>query len=571
MRFSIIVPTYNSENYITYLLDSLVSQKYEKTDFEVLFVDDCSQDKTVDTIRKYEKILNIKIVVLEENSGGPGKPRNIGIENAKGEYIFFIDSDDFIDSDTLKDADEFLSHNYNDALLLKMGGTNGRGAPQSMFKKTENDVKLWESRIIYTLGPTKIFKRSLLIENEIYFPENIKSAEDQVFTMNAFLNAKKIGVLSEKVYYYIAKREGDHMSNAYVSPRDFYTVMKMIIDNILTSQFDNEKKYMIITIFINRHFNFSRTKNFSLRIKENEKEWMKQLSDFVNKIPKDIDALVESKLKPLLYYARKNDFRSYKMIESSYKSNNYYDLRINENNKLDIKFFEESPYFNNIEFQTPKFQLTDFNFDNSGFSIEIKNIESMLDLQLLNPKLKLISRNKKHRTIIPFKTMDDTIIEFDVKFKSLAKHLINEKIWDVFLEVSIGRKIIDIRIGNNRENYRYNKEDSTIINFNNDYFIFTPYFTKDFDNISFYFKKNKLSDLLKIEYKSNKLLYVKGIEKNLVFEKGFIRITFENFSIYGYLVDYDSVHLIEIVNKKVRKKDLYKLNEINLPNTSYKI
>ena len=79
LRFSIVVPTYNSEKYIVELLESLVNQSYTKQNFEVVFVDDCSVDNTSNIIESYKEKLNIKFKVLKENSGGPGKPRNIGI------------------------------------------------------------------------------------------------------------------------------------------------------------------------------------------------------------------------------------------------------------------------------------------------------------------------------------------------------------------------------------------------------------------------------------------------------------------------------------------------------------
>lgn len=186
MRFTIAIPSYNSEQYINELLDSLVAQTFDKENFEVILVDDCSTDNTVNIVKKYQSKLNIEIHVLDENSGGPGKPRNIAISKANGEFIFFVDSDDYINEHTLDDVNKMLEHVHTDVILVKMQGVNGRGVPKSMFTETFESVTISNSRIIYTLSPTIFYETSLLKENNIYFPEDLKSAEDQLFTMKAY-------------------------------------------------------------------------------------------------------------------------------------------------------------------------------------------------------------------------------------------------------------------------------------------------------------------------------------------------------------------------------------------------
>lgn len=568
LRFSIVVPTYNSEKYIVELLESLVNQSYTKQNFEVVFVDDCSVDNTSNIIESYKEKLNIKFKVLKENSGGPGKPRNIGIKEAQGEYIVFLDSDDFLHKDTLRDTDKFIRINNNDVVLLKMVGHNGRSAPKSMFKKTESNISLINSRIIYTLSPTKVFKRSFLINNNIYFPEDLKSAEDQIFTMKAYLNAENIGVLCDKGYYYLTLREGEHMSNAYVSPDNFYKVMTLIVESILESKYSEFEKNQILMIFINRHFNFSRTKFFSLKISdEQSNEWMKALSDFVNKIPSNIDDLVEGKLKPLLYFARRNDFDNYKLVEQSYKNNRYYDIRINENDRLDIKFSESTPVFRGIDINKPKLKMTNFQFDNTGFILEVSVVSSMINLSNNNTKLKLVSRNKKHSIDLPVIYNSSSQFSFSGRFNMLSNYLPNERIWDVFVELTIGDKTITIRIGNDRTKFLYKKEDSTIIDNNNNYCIFTPYFTKDYDNLSFYIKEYKIKELLDFKYHNRESIHLKYLKKNLIFENSFVKVNLRNKSLLGYLNN--NLCEIELFDKGIKKRELKKIKSIDLLNSRY--
>ncbi|PTF52857.1 glycosyltransferase family 2 protein, partial [Staphylococcus cohnii] len=144
-----------------------------------------------------------------------------------------------------------------------------------------------------------------------------------LFTMKAYINAQKIAVLADKSYYYATKREGEHMSSAYVAPNEFYQVMSLIVDEILQRNLEHTNE--ILAKFIDRHFSFSRTKNFSLNIKaEQQQQWIEALGDFILRVPKEVDALVNAATRPLLYYARQKDFDHYQIVEESYRNGHYY-------------------------------------------------------------------------------------------------------------------------------------------------------------------------------------------------------------------------------------------------------
>ncbi|MDU9299323.1 glycosyltransferase family 2 protein, partial [Staphylococcus pseudintermedius] len=99
--FSIVITTYNSEASVLKTVYSALNQSIEASDYEIIVVDDCSTDETF-TLLKGLQGDNLKIFQLDENSGGPSKPRNIGIEKARGEYIFFLDGDDWLDENILE-------------------------------------------------------------------------------------------------------------------------------------------------------------------------------------------------------------------------------------------------------------------------------------------------------------------------------------------------------------------------------------------------------------------------------------------------------------------------------------
>ncbi|SCS17078.1 glycosyl transferase [Staphylococcus aureus] len=571
MKFSVIVPTYNSEKYITELLNSLAKQDFPKTEFEVVVVDDCSTDQTLQIVEKYRNKLNLKVSQLETNSGGPGKPRNVALKQAEGEFVLFVDSDDYINKETLKDAAAFIDEHHSDVLLIKMKGVNGRGVPQSMFKETAPEVTLLNSRIIYTLSPTKIYRTALLKDNDIYFPEELKSAEDQLFTMKAYLNANRISVLSDKAYYYATKREGEHMSSAYVSPEDFYEVMRLIAVEILNADLEEAHKDQILAEFLNRHFSFSRTNGFSLKVKlEDQPQWINALGDFIQAVPERVDALVMSKLRPLLHYVRAKDIDNYRTVEESYRQGQYYRFDIVDG-KLNIQFNEGEPYFEGIDIAKPKVKMTAFKFDNHKIVTELTLNEFMIGEGHYDVRLKLHSRNKKHTMYVPLSVNANKQYRFNIMLEDIKAYLPKEKIWDVFLEVQIGTEVFEVRVGNQRNKYAYTAETSALIHLNNDFYRLTPYFTKDFNNISLYFTAITLTDSISMKLKGKNKIILTGLDRGYVFEEGMASVVLKDDMIMGMLSQTSENEVEILLSKDIKKRDFKNIVKLNTAHMTYSL
>ncbi|HDK7846931.1 TPA: poly(ribitol-phosphate) beta-N-acetylglucosaminyltransferase [Staphylococcus aureus] len=571
MKFSVIVPTYNSEKYITELLNSLAKQDFPKTEFEVVVVDDCSTDQTLQIVEKYRNKLNLKVSQLETNSGGPGKPRNVALKQAEGEFVLFVDSDDYINKETLKDAAAFIDEHHSDVLLIKMKGVNGRGVPQSMFKETAPEVTLLNSRIIYTLSPTKIYRTALLKDNDIYFPEELKSAEDQLFTMKAYLNANRISVLSDKAYYYATKREGEHMSSAYVSPEDFYEVMRLIAVEILNADLEEAHKDQILAEFLNRHFSFSRTNGFSLKVKvEDQPQWINALGDFIQAVPVRVDALVMSKLRLLLHYARAKDIDNYRTVEESYRQGQYYRFDIVDG-KLNIQFNEGEPYFEGIDIAKPKVKMTAFKFDNHKIVTELTLNEFMIGEGQYDVRLKLHSRNKKHTMYVPLSVNANKQYRFNIMLEDIKAYLPKEKIWDVFLEVQIGTEVFEVRVGNQRNKYAYTAETSALIHLNNDFYRLTPYFTKDFNNISLYFTAITLTDSISMKLKGKNKIILTGLDRGYVFEEGMASVVLKDDMVMGMLSQTSENEVQILLSKDIKKRDFKNIVKLNTAHMTYSL
>lgn len=202
-KVSIVVPTYNRAGVMGKLLNSINNQTYDKSKFEVIFVDDCSSDDSVEIIEKLlDSDINYKIYKLPINSGGASIPRNLGIRASCGEYIFFVDSDDNIFPYTLKDCVSFIEETNCDVLYVKMISSSGRKVATRPFRDGKNVKKadFLSNHLSRSLNPIKFYRNSLIRTGNIHFP-NIKSNEDRIFTLSVLCNAKNVSIMGDKAYY----------------------------------------------------------------------------------------------------------------------------------------------------------------------------------------------------------------------------------------------------------------------------------------------------------------------------------------------------------------------------------
>lgn len=189
LRFSIIIPNYNKEKYIDECIQSIFNQTIDKSKYEVIFIDDGSSDNSISKISKYQEVK-----ILHTSRLLAGGARNAGIKEAKGEYLIFLDSDDYLCSnDVLEKLDKHI--NGEDIIFL------------NFFRQTDTNTILIEeakkdlayhAENIKTLGcPTKCFKKSIvtLFDEKCYY-------EDVYFTLYAICNSKTYSYFSNPFFTY---------------------------------------------------------------------------------------------------------------------------------------------------------------------------------------------------------------------------------------------------------------------------------------------------------------------------------------------------------------------------------
>ncbi|ALT69746.1 glycosyltransferase family 2 protein [Methanobrevibacter millerae] len=216
---SIIIPVYNSENYIHDSFNSIKEQSIGFENIELIFVDDYSTDNSRQIIKQYSlEYDNVKCILLNDNSGFGGQPRNVGIQNATSDYIMFLDSDDIFYHDA---CEKLYQEIYNNDLDLVSGYyvTNDDGIKNNhiFFEKDFKLNNVFEDFKILIYPPaimSKIYKKSVILENNIQFPIGVPG-EDLVFSTNYFLHAHGISFIDFPVFEYVIRNSSIEKSVSY--------------------------------------------------------------------------------------------------------------------------------------------------------------------------------------------------------------------------------------------------------------------------------------------------------------------------------------------------------------------
>lgn len=210
LLLSIVVPVYNIEGYIGECLDSLIEQNLDKDTYEIIVVDDGSTDNSGNILDKYaSKYETIK--VFHKPNGGVSSARNMALDCAKGDYIWFVDGDDVIMPNALKDVLEAIKSNgYPDLLYVNVRAFID-GIEKPMLS---SDELLGESTAKYVGWMfTRFYKRKIIENNNIRFDENVAFGEDDIFCVFVDQYVNTIAKLNKVVYFY-RQRQGSALHSA---------------------------------------------------------------------------------------------------------------------------------------------------------------------------------------------------------------------------------------------------------------------------------------------------------------------------------------------------------------------
>ena len=284
IKVSIIVPVYNVEPYIRKCLDSLVNQTLRE--IEIILINDCIPDNCGTICTNYAA-KDERIIVINNNINmGQGESSNIGIRLARGEYIGFVDPDDWVDLDFFKKLHD--SAVQNNADVAKAGRINIlEGNNERLIKKGEN--RKIKKRIKQNIPvfltftyqhTTAIYKKELLVKNKIYYPD-ILNAQDNVFLLKVGYFAQSVVPVSN-TYYYYRRRSGSASS---VKKKDY---------------FDSIIKFLELSLFFinnhemeKQHYDAVFIRSFNLAYKRyNHLSRIEHLADYRQEYLQNITALI---------------------------------------------------------------------------------------------------------------------------------------------------------------------------------------------------------------------------------------------------------------------------------------
>ena len=306
-KITVIIPVYNSSVFINRCINSLYNQSFKKP-FETIVIDDASTDNTIEIIKK-RNLLNISFFNLTSNSG-PAAARNIGLKYARGEYIYFLDSDDAIEVNTFtklyKTAKEknydmvFANHKFMESNKDQKSNIFLFNNNKSFYKKDIlNELKkrfyepLYMGGIIGCAG--RLIKRSIIIKNKVFFNEKLRITEDETFSWEILSHIKKARYIREKLYtYYINPNINTAISSGFkynLSISKYKLISKAVKKTF--KKFDLQKKEInklgdqaFVYMIINSLISFSRS---MLLGKFDSKKGIKLRKKFIRNIIDDYD------------------------------------------------------------------------------------------------------------------------------------------------------------------------------------------------------------------------------------------------------------------------------------------
>ena len=241
-KVSVIIPVYNTEKTISRCLESVIKQTL--ADIEIIIVDDGTPDQAIKIAENYQK-KDSRIKIVRQKNQGLGAARNCGIRNASGKYVSCVDSDDYIDEQMLEKMYEKIELNQAEIAICQANNVlydNGKyvkslgeycipGHKEVITGKKAVTLQLnYIVPILFNSVCFKMIKRTMFQEYNIEFPEKFRYAEDTPASVGLMLNAKKVVLVRESLYFYV--RENHSLTSTYSLKKseDIYMDLKEICE-----------------------------------------------------------------------------------------------------------------------------------------------------------------------------------------------------------------------------------------------------------------------------------------------------------------------------------------------------
>lgn len=316
IKVSIIVPVYNASKYLNGCLNSLWDQSMSHGEYEIIFVDDGSTDDSGRTCDAYEREY-CSVSVIHQVNAGPAAARNTGLKKAKGDYVAFVDADDLLDRKYLEVSYVNAIHNSADIVLFDAYREKGDGdnfkqelwnhAKYSFTSRDRREIRFMQRQILYPYMAAKaggmkfnrdiplaapwdkLFRRQFLLENNLYFPEQLRVLDDMCFNFIAFGAAKRISYIPTALYHY--KTEETSITNSYREDRihqdiKVFKYLKNAIDKMELDKSEAARFHHALYARMIKSFAISlRLYYFNPSNPKSQKQIRKELKDYITSNP----------------------------------------------------------------------------------------------------------------------------------------------------------------------------------------------------------------------------------------------------------------------------------------------
>lgn len=297
---SVIIPVYNVEQYLSQCIESVLNQSF--SNFELLLIDDGSSDKSgsiCDSYAHKDKRIKVKHTINK----GVSSARNTGIENAKGNWIIFIDSDDWVGVEYINDLLKAVDNNnmlvvqgvnylYNDKNKNHLLSFDNQTVNSTSYDILFSNIELYK----YGYPFSKLYNRNIIINNNIRFDEDISMSEDLIFMLQYILKVRSIKFISKSNYYYRLDTCGlTSKLPSFISSNKLYQSLFLLIDEMDNMNINNlglnelrklATKSLMLSIFTNyTHGHIKRRRERLVILNNLQNKDLKLIKDYY-KIPR---------------------------------------------------------------------------------------------------------------------------------------------------------------------------------------------------------------------------------------------------------------------------------------------
>lgn len=254
IRFSIIIPCYNIEKYISKTLESVLKQTFQN--FEIVLIDDGSKDNTGKILDDYSK-KDKRIKVIHKINEGVSQARNVGIENAVGEYVYFLDGDDLIENNLLEKANEVFKNNKVEIFSFGFNMIYENGEIKRKYSSEKYNSQIIKSKEFLSLFFNKIIGQNMcsfivkreVIQDKIFFTKGLERGEDLEFQIKMLLGNNFVYYDKTPFFKYVSRDGSVVQSKVKLNIFNFLEVLENFRKEIEDKKLKKDLEYFFVTYY----------------------------------------------------------------------------------------------------------------------------------------------------------------------------------------------------------------------------------------------------------------------------------------------------------------------------------